>query len=62
MTYAVSILRRAQKELQQLPREDYKRVRDAIRALAHDAVPCRVSGVDRSGGMAHPRRNLSCHL
>jgi mRNA-degrading endonuclease RelE of RelBE toxin-antitoxin system len=29
MTYAVSILRRAQKELQQLPREDYERVRDA---------------------------------
>ena len=36
MTYAVSILRRAQKELQQLPREDYERVRDAIRALAHE--------------------------
>jgi mRNA-degrading endonuclease RelE of RelBE toxin-antitoxin system len=32
MTYAVSILRHAHKELQQLPREDYERVRDAIRA------------------------------
>jgi len=32
MTYAVSILRRAQKELQQLPREDYERtVHDKIR-------------------------------
>ena len=39
MTYAVSILRRAQKELQQLPREDYERVRDAIRALAHEPRP-----------------------
>jgi mRNA interferase RelE/StbE len=39
MTYAVSILRRAQKELQQLPREDYKRVCDAIRALAHEPRP-----------------------
>ena len=41
MTYAVSILRRAQKELQQLPREDYERVRDAIRALAHEPRPAR---------------------
>ena len=39
MTYAVSILRRAQKELQHLPREDYERVRDAIRALAHEPRP-----------------------
>ena len=39
MTYAVSILRRVQKELQQLPREDYERVRDAIRALAHEPPP-----------------------
>ena len=43
MTYAVSILRRAQKELQQLPREDYERVRDAIRALAHE--PAALPGV-----------------
>ncbi len=39
MTYTVSILRRAQKELQQLPYEDYERVRDAIRTLAHDPRP-----------------------
>jgi hypothetical protein len=50
MTYAVSILRRAQKELQQLPREDYERVRDAIRTLAHEPRPAGVSGVDRSAG------------
>jgi mRNA interferase RelE/StbE len=44
MTYAIFILRRAQKELQQLPREDYERVRDAIRALAYEPRPagCRV--------------------
>ena len=39
MTYAVSILHRAQKELQQLLREAYERVRDAIRALAHEPCP-----------------------
>ena len=39
MTYTVLILRRAQKELQQLPREDYERVRDAIRALTHEPRP-----------------------
>jgi len=39
MTYGLSILRRAQKELQRLPHEDYERVRDAIRALAHEPRP-----------------------
>lgn len=39
MTYAVSILRRAQRELQRLPRADYQRVRDAMRNLAHDPRP-----------------------
>jgi mRNA interferase RelE/StbE len=39
MTYTVSILRRAQRELQQLPRGEYARVRDAIRALGHDPRP-----------------------
>lgn len=34
MTYTLVILRRAQQELQRLPRADYERVRDAIRALA----------------------------
>ena len=39
MTYAIAILRRAQKELQRLPRADYERVRDAIRALADAPRP-----------------------
>lgn len=39
MSYAVSILRRAQKELSQLPADDYERVRDAIGALACDPRP-----------------------
>jgi mRNA interferase RelE/StbE len=39
MTYTVSILRRAQKELQRLPAEDYERVREAMRALAHNPRP-----------------------
>ena len=39
MTYAIAILRRAQKELQRLPRADYERVRDAIRALADEPRP-----------------------
>jgi mRNA interferase RelE/StbE len=39
MAYTVGILRRAQKELAQLPAEVYPRVRDGIRALAHDPRP-----------------------
>ena len=39
MTYTVFILRRAQKELEQLPRGAYERVRDAIYLLAHDPRP-----------------------
>ena len=39
MTYTVSILRRAQKELQRLPQEDYERVREAMRALGHNPRP-----------------------
>lgn len=39
MTYIISILRRAQRELAQLPIEAYERVRDAIRALAQDPRP-----------------------
>ena len=39
MTYTVLILRRAQKELAQLPTPSYERVRDAIRALAEDPRP-----------------------
>ena len=39
MTYTVSILCRAQKELQRIPQEDYERVREAMRALAHHPRP-----------------------
>ncbi|MBE0431769.1 MAG: type II toxin-antitoxin system RelE/ParE family toxin, partial [Dehalococcoidia bacterium] len=39
MIYSVLILRRAQKELAQLPTETYERVRDAIRDLASDPRP-----------------------
>lgn len=39
MSYAVLILRRAQKELADLPKADYERVRDAISALAENPRP-----------------------
>ena len=49
MNYTVFILRRAQKELAQLPGGEYERVRDAIAALSIDPRPpgCRkLSGRD----------------
>ena len=39
MSYSVNILRRAQKELAQLPGGVYERVRDAVRALGQDPRP-----------------------
>lgn len=39
MSYEVLILRRAQKELANLPKLDYERVRDAVAALAEDPRP-----------------------
>jgi mRNA interferase RelE/StbE len=39
MTYTIAILRRAQKELSDLPQEPYLRVRDAIRKLAGEPRP-----------------------
>lgn len=39
MSYEVLILRRAQKELADLPKADYARVRDAVAALADDPRP-----------------------
>jgi mRNA interferase RelE/StbE len=39
VSYRVLILRRAQRELAQLPTEVYERIRDAIRALAEDPRP-----------------------
>lgn len=39
MSYTVFLLRRAQKELAQLPAEVYVRIRDAIRDLGQEARP-----------------------
>lgn len=39
MRYQIHILRRAQKALSRLPRQDYERVRDAIRALSEEPRP-----------------------
>ena len=39
MSYTVTILRRAQKELAGLPAESYEEVRDGIRSLARDPIP-----------------------
>jgi len=39
MTYTITILRRAQKELSDLPEKPYLRVRDAIRLLADQPRP-----------------------
>ena len=39
MSYEVLILRRAQKELANLPKADYERVRDAMAALAANPRP-----------------------
>jgi mRNA interferase RelE/StbE len=39
VTYAITILRRAQKELSGLPQEPYVRVREAIRKLAEEPRP-----------------------
>ena len=39
MTYDLRILRRAQKALEQLPKKDYERVRDAIRKLRSEPRP-----------------------
>jgi len=39
MSYELLILRRAQKELADLPKADYERVRDAVAALAEDPRP-----------------------
>ncbi len=39
MSYSIRILRCAQKALARLPKRDYERVRDAIRALAENPRP-----------------------
>jgi mRNA interferase RelE/StbE len=39
MSYSLHILRRAQKELAQLPEDAYLKIRDSIRAMADDPRP-----------------------
>ncbi len=39
MSYEVLILRRAQKEMADLPKADYERVRDAVAALTENPRP-----------------------
>jgi len=39
MNYTILVLRRAQRELEELPRGTYERVRDAIFALAENPRP-----------------------
>jgi mRNA interferase RelE/StbE len=39
MSYDVLILRRAQKELANLPKTDYQRIHDAVEALAEEPRP-----------------------
>jgi mRNA interferase RelE/StbE len=39
MTYKISILRRAQKQLAKIPASDYKKVKQAILDLARDPRP-----------------------
>jgi mRNA interferase RelE/StbE len=39
VSYTIRILRRAQKALARLPKKDYERVRDAIRALGENPRP-----------------------
>jgi mRNA interferase RelE/StbE len=39
MSYAIGILRRAQKELAQLQKQEYERIKEAIASLAQDPRP-----------------------
>ena len=39
MSYSLSILRRAQKELADVPAKDYERILDAVRTLAENPRP-----------------------
>lgn len=50
MNYSVVITRRAQRELERLPRDAFERVRDAIRALGVDPRPAGCTKLtDRDG-------------
>ena len=50
MPYSVSILRRAQKELADLPLHEYPRVASALRALADDPRPHRCAKLTARDG------------
>jgi mRNA interferase RelE/StbE len=39
MTYSIQILRRAQKELAQLPKQEYERIKEAVKNLSQDPRP-----------------------
>ena len=39
MSYSIQILRRAQKELAQLPKGEYERIKGAVQNLANDPRP-----------------------
>ncbi len=39
MSYSIQILRRAQKELAQLPKQEYERIKEAVQNLSQDARP-----------------------
>jgi mRNA interferase RelE/StbE len=39
MSYNIQILRRAQKELGQLPKQEYERIRGAVKNLSQDPRP-----------------------
>jgi mRNA interferase RelE/StbE len=39
MGYSIGILRRAQKELAQLPKQEYERIKEAIKNLSRDPRP-----------------------
>jgi mRNA interferase RelE/StbE len=57
MGYSISILRRAQKELAQLPSGPYELARDAIRALSSNPRPAGCEKlVARPGGHGSGRR------
>jgi mRNA interferase RelE/StbE len=39
MSYSIGILRRAQKELAQIPKQEYERIKEAIEGLSQDPRP-----------------------
>jgi mRNA interferase RelE/StbE len=39
MSYSIQILRRAQKELAQLSKPEYERIKEAVQNLSHDPRP-----------------------